>query len=114
MSSITMSSPTKSYPTASFSRNVDFRSRLDRAKYQYENLLLHAGSNLLVEESPANSHSAPSATYSASQMLGSSTGFHKALPLSASKITEFPAPSAGPHHEDFPLPMEGKTTPLLH
>ncbi len=32
------------------SRKMDSRSRLERAKYQYENLLLHAGSNLLIDE----------------------------------------------------------------
>ncbi len=51
------------------SRKMDSRSRLERAKYQYENLLLHAGSNLLIDE--------PTVPAAAEAMPSSSSGLDK-------------------------------------
>jgi hypothetical protein len=54
-----MSSPSSSSRQIDRSKGrlerLDSKSRLERAKYQYENLLLHAGSNLLIDEQTSSS-----------------------------------------------------------
>lgn len=116
MSSISVLSPSATFHASSSSRGngvVDFHSRLERAKHQYEHLLLHAGSNLLVDDfSHTNTTAQPTTTHGSLYNTSPMGGYSKAATLPPPSATKTDTHHS--HAADYPLPVEGTIIPITY